>query len=106
MNVTKDLGVILEDTGSFNSQIKRVCRKVRQKCGWVIPLGIENYSRNTAFMRYIWNTFVQPHIDYCRLLWSPHYLQRIEKLLHSFTAIITAIRQLNYRDRLKSIRMS
>ena len=106
VNWTKDLGVILEDTGSFNSQIEKVCKKVRQKCGWILRTF---YTRNLSFMRYMWNTYVQPHIDYCSQLWSPHdggNLQRIEKLLQSFTARIPAIRHLNYWERLKSIRMN
>ena len=106
VNWTKDLGVIIEDTGSFNSHIEKVCKKVRQKCGWIMRTF---YTRNPAFLRYMWNTYVQPHIDYCSQLWSPHdggNLLKIEKLLQSFTSRIPALRHLNYWDRLKMIRMN
>ena len=31
VNRTKDLGVIIEDTGSFNSHIEKVCKKSKTK---------------------------------------------------------------------------
>ena len=105
-NCTKDLGVMMEDTANFSVQIEKVCKKVRQKCGWIMRTF---YSRNPAFLRHMWNTYVQPHIDYCSQLWSPSEgaeLQKIEKLLQSFTAQIPAVKQLNYWDRLKELRMN
>ena len=106
VNSTKDLGVILEDTASFDSQIENVCRKVRQKCGWIFRTF---YSREASFVRYMWNTYVQPHIDYCSQLWSPPgggNLHRLEKLLQSFTARIPALRNLNYWERLRMMKMN
>ena len=67
------------------------------------------YSRNPKFMRHMWNTLVQPHVDYCSQLWSPSEgmeLEKIENLLKSYTAKIPSVKHLNYWDRLTSLRMN
>ena len=32
----RDLGVIMENTGSFNKQTEKAGKKARQKCGWIL----------------------------------------------------------------------
>ena len=97
---------MMEDTANFNTHIDKVCKKVRQKCGWILRTF---YCRNPAFLRHMWNTYLQPHIDYCSQLWAPQdgvNLNRLEKLLQSFTARIPAVQSLNYWDRFKELRMN
>ena len=70
MNVSSlgDLGVQLTDDPTFSTHIDNICKKVRQKCGW---LHRTVYTRNPPFMKPMFNTLVQSHIDYCSQLWMP-----------------------------------
>ena len=56
----RDLGVTMENTARFDLHIEKVCKKVRQKCGWVLWTF---YSRDQTFLRHMFNTLIQPYID-------------------------------------------
>ena len=102
----RDLGVTMENSAKFEIHIEKVCKKVRQKCGWVLRTF---YSRDQHFLRHMFNTLIQPHIDYCSQLWSPQegpQLDKIEKLLKNFTAKIPSLKLLPYWERLKCLRMN
>ena len=64
----RDLGVILSEDGKFEEQLEKVCKRSRQKGGWVRRTF---YSRNPHFMRHMYTSLVQPHMDYCVQLWAP-----------------------------------
>ena len=81
----RDLGICMSEDATFTEHIENICRKVRQKCGWIYRTF---YTRNPEFMRFIFNSLVQPHIDYCSQLWIPQEgpnLDKIEKLLRDFS---------------------
>ena len=57
----------------------------------------------------MFNTLVQPHIDYCSQLWMPQegqHLDKIEKLLRDYTRKIPGMQELNYWERLKSLKIN
>ena len=57
----------------------------------------------------MWNTLVQPHLDYCSQLWSPgegQELQNIEKILKDYSRKIPELSQLNYWQRLRKLKMN
>jgi len=74
-NSLRDLGVILNDQANFSDHIKLVC-KVRQKTGWVL----RTFScRKNDFMKHIFTSLIQPHIDYCSQLWMPNTSGEMKK---------------------------
>ena len=80
----RDLGVIMSDDGSFDEQIIKVVKKVRQKTGWILRTF---YSRNQELMKTLYKSLVVPHVDYCSQLWMPTKainIQAIEKLQKDF----------------------
>ena len=102
----RDLGVQLADNGAFEEHIEKVCKKVRQKSGWLFRTF---YSRNTQFLKQLFKSLVQPHIDYCSQLWAPlegSSLDKIEKLLRDFTRRIPELREMNYWQRLEKLAMN
>ena len=102
----RDLGVTIENSAKFDLHIEQVCKKVRQKCGWVLRTF---YSRDQQFLRHMFNTLIQPHIDYCSQLWTPEegpQLDKVEKLLKNFTSKIPAVKELPYWERLRSLKMN
>ena len=103
---TRDLGVIMQNDAGFEEHIEKVCKKVRQKSGWLFR---SFYNRQGWFLRHMWNSLIQPHIDYCSQLWAPGEggeLQKIEKLLKDFTAKIPELRELSYWERLAKIKLN
>ena len=102
----RDLGVELSDDGAFDVHIEKVCKKARQKSGWLFRTF---YSRNTIFLRQMFKSLVQPHLDYCSQLWSPSEgpnLDKVEKVLKDFTKRIPELQNMNYWQRLEKMNMS
>ena len=102
----RDLGVQLTDDGTFGEQIERVCKKARQKSGWLFRTF---YSRNTQFLKQVFKSLVQPHIDYCSQLWTPLEgvnLEKVEKVLRDFSRRIPELKGMNYWERLERLAMN
>ena len=73
----RDLGGQLSDDASFNAQIEKVVKKARQKSGWVFRTF---YCRRPDFLKQMFKSLVQPHIDYCSQLWMPLEGANMEKV--------------------------
>jgi len=102
----RDLGVQLTDDGGFGEQIEKVCKKARQKSGWIFRTF---YSRNTQFLKQVFKSLVQPHIDYCSQLWTPlegPNLEKVEKVLRDFSRKIPELKGMNYWERLERLAMN
>ena len=102
----RDLGVQLTDDGGFGEQIEKVCKKARQKSGWLFRTF---YSRNTQFLKQVFKSLVQPHIDYCSQLWTPlegPNLDKVEKVLRDFSRRIPELKGMNYWERLERLAMN
>ena len=101
----RDLGVILSDDGKFEDHLEKVCRKVRQKSGWIFR---SFHTRRMDVMKHLWKTLVQCHVDYCSQLYKPGQaqgLQNLERLFYNFTSKIPEIRNLDYWSRLQTMKM-
>ena len=73
----RDLGVIMSDDGTFSNHINQVCSKVKQKCGWIL----RTFSnRQTHFLKMMWKTLVQGHVDYCSHLYMPSKLSELQQI--------------------------
>ena len=101
----RDLGVILSDNGRFEDHLEKVCRKVRQKSGWIFR---SFHTRRIDVMKHLWKTLVQCHVDYCSQLYKPGQaqgLQMLERLFYNYTSKIPEIRDLDYWSRLQALKM-
>ena len=96
----------MNDKADFKDHINLVCSKVNQKSGWIL----RTFMRRTpSFMKFMWKTYIQGHIDYCSQLWQPlqpALLQRVEGLQQSFTKKIPEMKNINYWERLKCLRIN
>ena len=95
----------MSNDGAFSSHVEFVCGKVKQKSSWILRTF---QSRNTWFMKYMWKTLVQCHIDYCSQLYLPGKLsdlERLENLQRVYTKKIPAVKHLDYWQRLKELKM-
>ena len=95
----------MSDDATFDKHIENVVKKVRQKTGWVLRTF---YSRRQDIMKTLFKSLIAPHINYCSQLWMPSkttQIETIEKLQKDFFSRIPAIREINYWDQLKSMKM-
>ena len=105
-HVLRDLGVQVNDKADFSDHINKVVTQVSQKAGWILRTFA---TRSTPFMRMMWKTLVQGHIDYCSQLYQPLQsgnLTRIENLMKTYTKKIPEMKELNYWMRLKTLKMN
>ena len=104
-NNLRDLGIIMSDDATFSSHVESVCSKVRQKSGWIMRTF---QSRNTWFLKFMWKTLVQGHVDYCSQLYFPAKssdMEKIENLQRNFAKKIPEVRHLDYWARLKHLKL-
>ena len=102
----RDLGIIMNDKATFTDHINKVCSQVKQKTGWIL---CTFQCRRTGFLKQMWKSLVQGHIDYCSQLYQPLQsgnLERIEMLQKTFTKKIPEARELNYWQRLNLLKMN
>ena len=105
VNYTRDLGITVSDDAKFDQHIDNLCKKVKQRSGWVLRTFC---TRSEHFMKTIFKSLIQPHIDYCSQLWMPQQgqkLEKLERLLKSWTSRIPDVRNLNYWERLEKLKM-
>ena len=103
--VLRDLGVMMANDATFTNHVSTVCKKVNQKSGWIFRTF---QCRETLFLKHLWKSLVQPHIDYCSQLYFPSKasdMERIESLLKTFSKKIPALRNLSYWERLKQLKL-
>ena len=101
----KDLGILIDNQLTYRIHRQEAIRKVTQKTGWVKRTF---YNRTVPFLKTIWNSLLQPHLDYGSVITAPYYKNEIlasEKPLMSFTKLATDARNLHYWDRLKLFRL-
>ena len=73
----KDLGVYMNTDLTFGTHIDKICSNANKYCSWIF----RTFSaRDKTTLLTLWKAIVQPRLDYCSQLWSPHKINEIEKL--------------------------
>ena len=94
--VVKCLGVNLSQDAIFKLHISNTTNKAKQMAGWVFRIF---KSRDKHLMITLWKALVQPVLDYCSQLWSPHQagdIQQLEAVQRAFTRKITGMGSYDY----------
>ena len=101
----KDLGIQDDDNLNYKTQRQKAFTKVLRKLGWVR----RTFStRSTSFLKVIWNSLLQPHLDYGSVLVAPHTKGEklaSEKPLRSLTKMSVEARKLRYWERLQHFKL-
>ena len=99
----KDLGVTLSCDATFTTHINSVTKKARSQAGWILRVF---QTRDTLPMLTLYKSLVLPLLEYCCQLWSPWKAgekQSLEAIQRSFTSKISAVREMNYWQRLEAL---
>ena len=75
--VVKCLGVHLNEDANYKHHIRMTVSKAKQMAGWALRTF---RSRDRETMITLWKALIQPVLDYCSQLWSPHKKGDIQEL--------------------------
>ena len=103
VNVEKDLGVFMDYELKFHEQTSAAIKKANSILG-VIKKTFANLNETTLTLLY--KTMVRPHLEYCNVVWGPHYKldqQAIEKVQRRATKLVHPIKHLPYTERLEKL---
>ena len=101
----KDLGVIFDNSLTFDVHIQKAISKANQMVG-IIKRSF-SYLDKEIFLK-LYKAMVRPHLEYGNLIWHP-YLKRqsvaIERVQRRATKILSECKQLPYGERLKYLEL-
>ena len=100
-----DLGVTINHDLTWATHVQEQVTKASQLTGWILRTF---KSRNRELMLTLYSSLVRSRLEYCCPLWSPYqrqHITKIESVQRSYTAKIAGLKDLNYWDRLKSLRL-
>jgi hypothetical protein len=104
-STVRDLGIEMNDSGSFVDHINKICEKAKDMCSWIL----RTFKSRTPFiMKTLWKSLVLPILEYCSQLWCPiipGLIQKLEAIQQSFTRKIKLDEKLDYWDRLSHLKM-
>ena len=83
----RDLGVMVDDNGKYDTQINNAIKKTKDKCSWMLTTF---NSRDHDILRTLWKSLAQPYMDYAVQVWSLNHndkgkLAAMESPLRDFT---------------------
>ena len=73
----RDLGIIISNDMTFSKHVEKVSSKVCQKAGWILRTF---KCRKTFFLKLLFKSLLQPHINYCSQLYFPAKQNDMEKI--------------------------
>jgi len=97
------LGVIIYDDMKSSLQCIQAYSKANKMLG-VINRAIVYKSKEVMLSLY--KPLVRPHLEYCTVAWSPHYVKDkvlLERVQRRFTRMVPELKGLSYPDRLKKL---
>jgi len=99
----KDLGILITSDLKSAAQVMEACKKANRALGMI---GRTIKYKNKSILLSLYKSLVRPHLEYCTLMWSPHYAidnHMLEKVQHQFTRMVPGMKELPYKDRLKQL---
>ena len=104
-NQIRDLGIIMNNDLNFTSEIEKSVNKARQKIGLIL----RNFkTRDETIMLTLYKAIIRPHLEYGSYLVYPKTKkesQLLEGVQRTFTSKITSIKNMNYWERLKKLKI-
>ena len=101
----RDLGVIVESNGEFREHVQEKTLKASQICGWIMRTF---HLRSPTPMMTVFKSLVQPHLDYCSVIWYPRsacHINKVERVQRVFTRQVQGMKHLSYWDRLQRLKI-
>lgn len=106
VDAQSDLGVVIRKDLKASDQCAKAYAKASRVLG-MIGRNIRYKSREVMLRLY--KSMVRPHVEYCTVAWSPHYVkdkQLIEKIQRRFIKMIPGFEDLSYEEGLRILRLN
>ena len=103
VNHVSDLGVLVDSNGNFTAHIHNVVKRARSQVGMILRTF---KTREILPMLTLYKSLVVPLLEYCCQLWDPWRMgekQLLEAVQRSFTSKISAVKHLDYWERLEAL---
>ena len=100
-----DLGVLMSSSANFRSQIDQIIKKAKERLSWIFRVFL---TREPKPMLTLYRALVLPILEYCSQLWHPVQLgvsRSLEAVQRSFTSRLRGMENLNYWERLKTLKL-
>ena len=101
----KDLGVNIDPLLSFDKHINTICAKARSLSGMILR---NMEYRSFEILVPLFKALVRPHLEYANAVWSPYkakHIKVIEQIQRNFTRMIDGMRNLDYPQRLRKLKL-
>ena len=102
----RDLGIQVTPNLSWSTHIQHIAKKASQAASWILSVF---RHRDHHTMLTIYKSLIRSHLEYCCPLWNPHNnttnIKILENIQRSFTARINGYSDINYWDRLASLKL-
>ena len=101
----KDLGVNIDPELNFNNHIKLTIKKARRVSGMIL----RNITfKSKSILVPLFKTLIRPILEYGNAVWCPYLkkdIDEIEKVQRHFTKRIHSVKNLEYEDRLRVLKL-
>ena len=90
VSLTKSLGVLIDENLSWNMHINKLIKKIASSIGAIKR--VRPFVPFTA-LQYIYNSLVQPHFNYCCVVWdncNKTYADKLQKLQNRAARVLTS----------------
>ncbi len=104
-HVEKDLGVLRDNSLSFDQHISEAIKKANIKLGMIKRTFV---CLDNQMLVQLYTALVRPHLEYANAIWSPHqqqHIKAIEAVQHRATRLIPGMSNLPYEERLKRLKI-
>ena len=105
-NVVRDLGVLMANDGSFHDHIENTILSSTRIAGYIFRTF---QTRDSLTMKTLYKSLILSKFDYCSPLIHPtinrSISRKIEQIQRSFTRRIEGMKDLNYWERLKTLKL-
>jgi len=67
--------------------------------------GLKTFLFRQSYPSVLYKSLVRPHLEYCTVAWSPHYVNNkelLERVQRRFTRMIPELKALSYPDRMNT----
>ena len=101
----KDLGLIVDKSLKFHEHVASVVKKANQILGMIKKTYI---TRDANTIKLLYTSLVRPHLEYCNVIWGPHYIEdkrKVESIQRRATKCIRGLHDMPYEERLRTLKL-